>query len=104
MSDLLSDAKGASTPEAYFDNADTAAGLGYGEGKWVSETILKRASDKTPIRPVSVRVGQLSGGANGNWNASDWVPTIVRSAKGLNSIPVVPGVRFFELSFSVTCF
>jgi len=75
------------TPEEYVENPAEVAGLGYGESKWVAETILRRASEATPIVPVSVRVGQISGGANGNWNASDWVPSIIRSGKPLGLLP-----------------
>jgi thioester reductase-like protein len=70
-------------------------GLGYAESKWVAESILRRASETTPLRPVSVRVGQLSGGVNGNWNASDWVPSIVCSAVSIGCLPDGAGVSIY---------
>ncbi|KZV94434.1 acetyl-CoA synthetase-like protein [Exidia glandulosa HHB12029] len=78
---------GKPTTETYVDDASLVAGMGYGESKFVAESILKKAAESTPLRPVSVRVGQLSGGLNGNWNASDWVPAIVRSAGELKCLP-----------------
>jgi len=89
---------GELTPEAYIDNASDVVGFGYGESKWIGETLLRRAAEVTPMKPVSVRVGQLSGGSNGNWNASDWVPNIVRTSKALGAAPDVPGVRPIRLT------
>lgn len=38
---------------------------GYSESKWVSEQILEKVSKVTALKPVIVRVGQLSGASNG---------------------------------------
>ena len=94
---------GELTPEAYIDNAADIVGFGYGESKWIGETLLRRAGEATPMKPVCVRVGQLSGGSNGNWNANDWVPTIVRTSKALGAAPDVPGVRHFLVSSLKPC-
>ncbi|EJD45598.1 acetyl-CoA synthetase-like protein [Auricularia subglabra TFB-10046 SS5] len=82
---------GTPTPEDYVEDPAVVVGLGYGESKFVAESILKKAAEVTPLHTVSVRVGQLSGGGNGNWNASDWVPSIVRSAHGLQCLPDASG-------------
>ncbi|KAJ7636417.1 hypothetical protein FB45DRAFT_1138067 [Roridomyces roridus] len=68
-------------------DAEVAVQSGYVESKWVSESILVRAAEATPMKPVIVRVGQLSGGANGAWNIGEWVPAIVQSAKFIGCIP-----------------
>ncbi|KAJ7635327.1 hypothetical protein FB45DRAFT_1057185 [Roridomyces roridus] len=68
-------------------DAEVATGIGYVESKWVSESILLRAAEATPLKPLIVRVGQLSGGANGAWNIGEWVPAVVQSAKFIGCIP-----------------
>ncbi|KIY43199.1 acetyl-CoA synthetase-like protein [Fistulina hepatica ATCC 64428] len=67
-------------------------GQGYGEGKWAAETILNAARERTRLRPIIVRIGQISGGANGGWNQSDWVPAIVKSSVTLGCFPMLKGV------------
>jgi thioester reductase-like protein len=39
-----------------------------------------------------VRVGQISGGVNGAWNTSDWVPAIIKSSVTLGCLPGINGV------------
>lgn len=53
--------------------------------------ILQLASRSTSLRPIVVRVGQLSGGLNGNWNAQEWLPSIVRSAQSVKCLPAGAG-------------
>ncbi|KAJ7131571.1 hypothetical protein C8R43DRAFT_1207614 [Mycena crocata] len=72
--------------EAMVD-AETAAGSGYQESKWVAEQILLKAATSTPLKPLIVRVGQLCGGINGAWNTDEWLPALVQSAKILQCIP-----------------
>lgn len=83
-------------PEEFF-GADISAGSGYSESKWISEKILENAASKTPLRPVIVRVGQLSGGENGAWNESEWFPSIVRSAPHVKCLPSLVEVRLSRL-------
>ncbi|KAI0673258.1 acetyl-CoA synthetase-like protein [Trametes maxima] len=69
---------------------ELAAGLGYGESKWVTEQILGRARQETGLRTTSVRVGQLCGDTrSGGWNTTEWVPAIVRMGKRLASVPAI---------------
>jgi hypothetical protein len=60
---------------------------GYSQSKWVSERILEVAAEQTSLRPVIVRVGQVSGGVNGCWNPLEWIPGIVQSAALTKSLP-----------------
>jgi len=60
---------------------------GYSEAKWVCEHILYAAAAETPMDPLVVRVGQLSGGRMGTWHASEWFPVMVQSAAQLNCFP-----------------
>ncbi|KAG8930870.1 hypothetical protein FRC02_003563 [Tulasnella sp. 418] len=74
-------------PEAPIEDPALPAGAGYGESKWTAERILQIAGQKTGLRPIVVRVGQLSGGANGTWNAQEWMPSIVKSAQYVKCLP-----------------
>jgi len=89
---LLADWKQGFVPETAMTDAALAVGSGYPESKWVAERILTLASEKTSLRPVIVRIGQLSGGRNGSWNPVEWVPSIVRSGQLLGCLPLAPGV------------
>ncbi|KAF8161947.1 hypothetical protein K438DRAFT_1909851 [Mycena galopus ATCC 62051] len=73
-------------PEAAIESG-IAAGTGYSESKWISEEILRKAGESTPLKSVVVRVGQLCGGVNGAWNAQEWVPALVQSGKAIGCIP-----------------
>jgi thioester reductase-like protein len=69
-----------------------AIGSGYPESKWVAERVLTLAAENTAFSPIIVRIGQLSGGRNGSWNPSEWVPSIVRSGQILGCLPRASGV------------
>jgi len=44
----------------------------YSQSKWVIERILKLAQEYTPLRPISVRVGQIAGSETTEaWNTSE---------------------------------
>ncbi|OBZ65571.1 Polyketide synthase HetM [Grifola frondosa] len=70
-------------------NAIHAIGTGYGESKWVAESILLRAMHDTGIHVNIVRVGQLCGDTtHGGWGEKEWVPSMLRSSQALKAIPV----------------
>lgn len=79
-------------PEIFLQ-ADVAVGNGYGESKWVAESILDAARKKTALQPVVVRVGQLCGSTvNGSWNPWEWFPAIVQSSEAVDCLPNGIGV------------
>ncbi|KAF8990609.1 hypothetical protein BDQ17DRAFT_1433645 [Cyathus striatus] len=78
---------GKPIPEDIPTQAETAVGNGYTESKWISEKILANAAKRTTLRPLVVRVGQLSGGINGCWNTHEWVPALVQSTSALKCVP-----------------
>jgi thioester reductase-like protein len=86
------DWQGASAPESRLFDAAVAVASGYSESKWVAESILAEAAQKTALKPVVVRVGQLSGGPSGCWTTRDWLPAIVKSAEALGCLPRARGV------------
>lgn len=88
--DTLTDAP---IPENPIEDPNIPMGQGYSESKWVAEQILNEAAKATPLQPVVVRIGQISGGLNGSWNTSDWVPLIVKSSMKMGVLPDLKGVR-----------
>lgn len=82
-----------SDPEAPFREAPIldvkiAVGSGYAESKWVVERILAIAAEKTPLRPTSIRVHQLTGGINGAWRTQEWFPGMAATSVALGAVPV----------------
>ncbi|KZV90688.1 acetyl-CoA synthetase-like protein [Exidia glandulosa HHB12029] len=75
-------------PNSLLDVAH-ALGSGYGESKWVAERILEKAAETSGLRVTSLRLSQLSGATtNGAWNATDWVPLILRAGLEIGALPV----------------
>ncbi|KAF7798676.1 hypothetical protein EIP86_009900 [Pleurotus ostreatoroseus] len=66
---------------------EVAAGSGYTESKWVIEKLLQEVATRTPLRPVSIRIGQLCGSKSGYWNEAEWFPSLVKSSVFLKSFP-----------------
>jgi thioester reductase-like protein len=87
-------------PESPITDPRVAIGGGYTESKWISEAILARAARQTPLRPIIVRLGQLTGDENGSWNEREWFPAMVRSAVTAKCLPNLDGVG--PDNFSVT--
>ncbi|KAJ8690287.1 hypothetical protein PTI98_011728 [Pleurotus ostreatus] len=68
-------------------------GQGYSESKWTAEHVLYAAARHCKeFSPVIVRVGQISGSPNGNWNTTDWVPVIFKSSATLGCLPEYKGI------------
>lgn len=75
-------------------------GQGYSESKWVAEMILHAAAKISPLRPIVVRIGQISGGKNGAWNTSEWFGATIKSSLALGCLPELKGVSLvFILSW-----
>ncbi|KAJ7853342.1 hypothetical protein B0H14DRAFT_2758642 [Mycena olivaceomarginata] len=66
--------------------------LGYTESKWVAEQVLEAAAQTTTLSSIVIRPGQLSGAANGAWNASDWFPVLLRSSQLSGHLPRISGL------------
>lgn len=67
--------------------SELAVGMGYAESKWVSEQILYKAAEKSSLKTMVIRVGQICGGMDGAWNAHEWFPSMVQSAAKLGCFP-----------------
>ena len=83
--------------------AVAAVGSGYGESKWVAETLLIEAMGRTLLPVVIVRSGQVSGGLNGYWNSSDWFPSMIQSASSVKCLPVTSTERVSTCSRGSLC-
>ncbi|CAL1710450.1 unnamed protein product [Somion occarium] len=66
---------------------ESAAGSGYSEAKWVCEKLASLAAEKTTLRPVIVRIGQIAGSASGAWKPTEWVPSMIRSSVYVGALP-----------------
>ena len=84
-------------PEETIEDPSFSIGNGYGESKWVAETILNIAGKKTTLRPVNVRVGQICGNRTGYWNEREWVPSLVKTALYQKCLPDAAGVSGMHL-------
>ena len=51
---------------------------GYAESKWITERILGAAAERTPLRPVVVRLGQVCGDGIDTWNKNGWFQSLVK--------------------------
>ncbi|KIJ41587.1 hypothetical protein M422DRAFT_172065, partial [Sphaerobolus stellatus SS14] len=65
---------------------------GYMESKWVAERLFDAAAEKLGMRANVIRVGLISGGMNGAWDVSHWLPAIVQSGTFLGCLPTGPGL------------
>ncbi|KIJ30734.1 hypothetical protein M422DRAFT_783906 [Sphaerobolus stellatus SS14] len=81
--------------EGSFSDLDLISSSGYIESKWVSEQILEAAYHNTELEPVIIRVGQLSGGLNGDWNVREWFPSLVRARQVVGGAPDNEGLVSF---------
>ncbi|KAI9433075.1 acetyl-CoA synthetase-like protein [Lactarius indigo] len=80
-----------SVVEEVLSNPEIAVGTGYSESKWVAERILDVAAERTALRPVVVRLGQVCGDGSGTWNESEWFPSLLKSALTLGCLPSLDG-------------
>ncbi|CCM04656.1 uncharacterized protein FIBRA_06840 [Fibroporia radiculosa] len=76
-----------SAAEVEIEDPAVAVGAGYCESKWVGERLLCIASERDLVQTTIVRVGQLTGGANGAWRTSEWIPSLVSTSVALGCLP-----------------
>ena len=90
---VIVDVSGPTVPEEVVGGEDIPRHSGYSQSKWIAECMLMDAAKRTKLRPVVVRVGQLTGSDNGAWNEKDWFPALVKSSRHLGCLPELQGVR-----------
>ncbi|VUC20457.1 unnamed protein product [Clonostachys rosea] len=84
---------GRSAPEAIVTTPPESH-QGYGQSKFISETILETAARHLGVPAIIARVGQIAGAVHqrGLWNPSEWLPSIVISSLYLGCLPDNLGV------------
>ena len=75
--------------------ANVAVGAGYTESKWVAERLLEIAAERNVVQSVVIRIGQLSGGVNGAWKLSEWLPSMICASAALGCLPQGQGVSLY---------
>lgn len=73
-----------------------SVGSGYIESKWVAEHILAAAADATRLKPVIIRLEQLTGGRSGYWKTTEWVPSMIGSGLFVGALPNRSNVSFLD--------
>lgn len=69
---------------------EAVGAVGYGQSKWVAESILASAAIKTGLDVRIARLGQIVGDTkHGRWKASEAYPTVVQSAVTIGALPVI---------------
>lgn len=86
-----------SSPEEPLESGLLAREAGYLQSKWIGERLCQIAAERTPIKTNVIRVGLLTGGLNGFWDPSHWVPSLVQSATAVNCLPGGDAVRSYFL-------
>lgn len=86
--------KPASISETAIENLHHAQNMGYGRSKLVSEHIVRNAMRSTGMIARVLRIGQLAGdGEMGNWNDTEAVPLMIRSAVTIGALPDLDEVQ-----------
>ena len=81
-------------PETLIRDFSTAAPMGYALSKRVSELLLSEATQTSAIPVTICRIGQIAGPvrlAHGQWNASEWLPSLLSSSQELGKLPQTLG-------------
>ena len=83
-------------PEATFDDPSVSLNQGYGQGKYLAERMLVKASTEAGVPVTIVRAGQLSGSTiSGVWNVDEHIPVLLQSCLALKTVPSTLPVREF---------
>jgi thioester reductase-like protein len=76
-------------PERIVYDPAVSLEMGYGESKYVSERILATAAE-VGVKASVLRVGQIGGplaADAGDWNKTEWFPTLLKTSKAMGIIP-----------------
>lgn len=80
---------GPSAPEDLIEASGAVLNQGYAESKHIAERICYHVSTMVGVPTTILRVGQIAGPSyrEGNWNTSEWLPTLVATSRSLGKIP-----------------
>ncbi|PYI36626.1 NRPS-like enzyme [Aspergillus indologenus CBS 114.80] len=76
-------------PEVPMETADATLEQGYGESKYIGESICVEASKKAGVPTSILRVGQIAGPDTrlGAWNPHEWLPSLIKTSKATGKVP-----------------
>ncbi|KAI0096933.1 male sterility protein-domain-containing protein [Nemania sp. FL0031] len=76
-------------PEKVLLDESAVGSSGYSQSKYTAEKILQRVAASTELSVSIIRVGQMAGPITlpGSWNASEWLPMLVKTSKALGILP-----------------
>lgn len=81
-------------PEHALSDFVIAEPMGYAQSKLLAELLFSDANNRLGIPVTICRVGQIAGpvkSEHGAWNASEWFPSLMLSAKALGILPETLG-------------
>ncbi|KAJ5945718.1 NRPS-like enzyme [Penicillium verhagenii] len=89
----MPDTMGPVVPEVAMESVVQVLEQGYGESKFVGESICVEASRKAGVPTSIFRVGQIAGPdtRQGLWNPHEWIPTLVATSKAMGKAPAELG-------------
>ncbi|KAJ7363860.1 acyl transferase domain-containing protein [Mycena albidolilacea] len=82
----------APAPERPIDQFPIHLPSGYLQSKWLAERLVQMASDVWGVSSNVIRIGLLTGAANGYWDVSHWLPTLVESGLHVGCLPDGDGI------------
>ena len=88
-------------PESIVDDNSAAAPMGYGASKYVAESLLNHAARRLSLNTQIARVGQIAGPrmGSGQWNRSEWLPSLIRSSFEVCAVPESLGTALDEVNW-----
>lgn len=89
-------------PEQVFTSLDTPYANGYARSKFLSELLCDTAARKLGLDTTVVRVGQVAGAVRqpgGEWNRTEWLPSLVMGSKEMGCLPDNLGPQFSEIDW-----
>lgn len=89
-------------PEKIFTSLDTPYSNGYARSKFLSELLCAAAARRLGLDTVVVRVGQVAGAVRrpgGEWNRTEWFPSLVIGSKDMGCLPDNLGPQFSDIDW-----
>lgn len=89
-------------PEKIFTPFDTPYSNGYARSKFLSELLCDTAARRLGLDALVVRVGQVAGAVRrpgGEWNRTEWLPSLVIGSKDMGCLPDNLGPQFSEIDW-----
>lgn len=89
-------------PEKVFTPFDTPYANGYARSKFLSELLCDTAARRLGVDTMVLRIGQVAGAVRrpgGEWNRTEWLPSLVMGSKQMGCLPDNLGPQFSEIDW-----